>query len=184
MTSLNASNVTSGTLSVARGGTGANNLTSNQILIGNGTNAISQTPNLIFDTSANGLGIGITQLKSQNTSLQVKDRRLWIESTPNSSISILSSEKYGTATTESYIQMIENSGIDFRVKSDGYFAFRCATNQPLAISNSGIGVNSINLQNALNPNSSIMTIRAETSTYDSKLILCSGLLVLILLILT
>lgn len=37
----NASNISSGTLPVARGGTGANSLTSNAVLIGNGTSAVS-----------------------------------------------------------------------------------------------------------------------------------------------
>ena len=36
LTSLNASNITSGTLSVSNGGTGTTTLSSNQILIGNG----------------------------------------------------------------------------------------------------------------------------------------------------
>jgi hypothetical protein len=143
--SLNASNITTGTLSVSYGGTGTNNLNSGQILIGNGTNAISQSSNLIFDTSANGLGIGVTQLYSQSTNFQVNNRRLWVYSNPNTSISLLSSDKYGTATTESYVQVMENSGIDFRVKDQGYFAFRCATTQPLTINSSGITANNLNV---------------------------------------
>ena len=143
--SLNASNITTGTLSVSYGGTGTNNLNSGQILIGSGTNAISQSSNLIFDTSANGLGIGVTQLYSQSTNFQVNNRRLWVYSNPNTSISLLSSDKYGTATTESYVQVMENSGIDFRVKDQGYFAFRCATTQPLTINSSGITANNLDV---------------------------------------
>ena len=179
LTSLNASNITSGTLSVSRGGTGSSSFTANRIILGNGTSALKTSANLIFDTSANGLGIGVTQLRSQTTSLQVKDRRLWIESSPNNSISILSTEKYGTATTESYIQMTENLGMDFRVKSNGFFAFRCATDLVLDVDSNGIGVknlkvSNINLLNALSPNNSTMTIRGEIDTYDSRLILGSG----------
>ncbi len=59
--SLNASNVTSGTLPVSFGGTGTTTLNNDQILIGNGTNALLQSPNLIWDNSSNGLGIGIPQ---------------------------------------------------------------------------------------------------------------------------
>ncbi len=44
--SLNASNVTSGTLTVFFGGIGTATLNNNQILIGNGTNAIYQSNNL------------------------------------------------------------------------------------------------------------------------------------------
>ena len=42
---LNASNVTSGTLPVSFGGTGSTTLNNNQILIGNGTNSVLQSPN-------------------------------------------------------------------------------------------------------------------------------------------
>jgi len=40
VTSINASNVASGTLAVARGGTGANTLTANNVVLGNGTSAV------------------------------------------------------------------------------------------------------------------------------------------------
>lgn len=40
ITSLNASNISTGTLGVARGGTGANTLTANNVLLGNGTSAL------------------------------------------------------------------------------------------------------------------------------------------------
>ena len=43
LNSLNASNVTLGTLTVLRGGTGTTTINSNQELLGNGTNAINQT---------------------------------------------------------------------------------------------------------------------------------------------
>ncbi len=51
LTSLNASNITSGTSTVSRGGIGTTNLNSNQILIGNGTNTINKSSNLLFDAS-------------------------------------------------------------------------------------------------------------------------------------
>jgi hypothetical protein len=40
ITSLNATNISTGTLAVARGGTGANSLTANSVLLGNGTSSI------------------------------------------------------------------------------------------------------------------------------------------------
>ena len=58
LSSINASNITSGTLIFfSRGGIGTTTLNNNQILLGNGTNAINQSINLSFDTSNNRLGI-------------------------------------------------------------------------------------------------------------------------------
>ena len=49
-----------GTLAVARGGTGANTFTTNKILFGDGTNAINQNTNLHWDNTNSRLGIGNT----------------------------------------------------------------------------------------------------------------------------
>ena len=57
---LNASNVSSGTLAVSRGGTGKNILTSGQIMIGDDTDQVLQTSYLTWDNTNNRLGIGIT----------------------------------------------------------------------------------------------------------------------------
>jgi len=54
---LNMANATSGTLAVARGGTGATTLTAGQVLIGNTTSAL-QTANLTWDIANSRLGIG------------------------------------------------------------------------------------------------------------------------------
>ncbi len=62
LTTLNASNASSGILAVSRGGTDRNSLGSNQILIGNGTTSIIQSPNLIWDSIDSGLGIGLRVL--------------------------------------------------------------------------------------------------------------------------
>ena len=152
---LNASNVTAGTLPVSFGGTGATTLNNNQILIGNGTNALLQSPNLIWDSSSNGLGIGTTQLFNAATNFQVNNRRLWINSTPNSSISILSTDKYGTGTTENYIQLIENAGIDFRGNSTGAFNFRFATKQVMTVDISGVQMKNLNVTGELTVNENL-----------------------------
>ena len=55
-----SNNITIGTLPVSFGGTGTTTFNEKQILIGNGTNALLQSPNLIWDNSSNGLGIGTT----------------------------------------------------------------------------------------------------------------------------
>ena len=53
LTSLNASSVSTGTLSAARGGTGKNTLTATQLLVGNNTDPIIQSGNLTWDNTNN-----------------------------------------------------------------------------------------------------------------------------------
>jgi hypothetical protein len=54
---LNMANASSGTLAVARGGTGASTFTAGQVLIGNTTSALLQTANLTWDVANNRLGV-------------------------------------------------------------------------------------------------------------------------------
>ena len=76
LTALNASNISSGTLTVSQGGIGVTTLTSGQILIGNGTNALLQTTNLSWNNTSNtlsatnfvGSGVGLTALNASNIS--------------------------------------------------------------------------------------------------------------------
>jgi hypothetical protein len=58
ITNLNMANASSGTLAVARGGTGSSTLTAGQVLIGNNATALFQTANLTWDVANNRLGIG------------------------------------------------------------------------------------------------------------------------------
>ena len=143
--SLNASNVTAGTLPVSFGGIGTTTLNNNQILIGNGTNAISQSPNLIWNSASNGLGIGVTQLFNSATNFQVNDRRLWVNSSPTYSISVLSTDKYGTGTSETYLQLMENIGLDCRTHLDGEFQFRCATQHAMTVNKDGMSVKNLSV---------------------------------------
>lgn len=53
-----ASNITSGTLSVARGGTGTTTFTAGRILLGNGTSAIDTSSSLFWDKTNDRLGVG------------------------------------------------------------------------------------------------------------------------------
>ncbi len=72
--SLNASNVTSGTLSITRGGIGTTTLLANQILIGNTTTSILQSANLTWNNTSNtlsatnfvGSGAPLTSLNASN----------------------------------------------------------------------------------------------------------------------
>ena len=74
LTSLNASNLNSGVVNISYGGTGKTSLNTNQILIGNGTNALLQSSNLSWDNSNNiltaanyvGSGTGLTSLNASN----------------------------------------------------------------------------------------------------------------------
>jgi len=59
LSSLNASNITSGILPISKGGTGLDNISINKLLVGNGVNQIIQPSNLHWDISNNRLGIGI-----------------------------------------------------------------------------------------------------------------------------
>jgi len=55
--SHSATDITSGTLSVSRGGTGRSSLTANKVLVGNGTSAILYPTNLHWDNTNSRLGI-------------------------------------------------------------------------------------------------------------------------------
>ena len=58
ISNLNATYISSGIISTSRGGTGVSSFNSNQILIGDGTNLIKQSANLVW--SNNSLGINIS----------------------------------------------------------------------------------------------------------------------------
>ena len=68
VTALNMANASSGTLAVARGGTGASTFVAGQVLIGNTTTALLQTANLTWDVANNRLGV---RTASPATSLHV-----------------------------------------------------------------------------------------------------------------
>jgi hypothetical protein len=57
LTALNVDNVSTGTLAVARGGTGAATLTAGKVLVGNGTGVVTQPTNLHWDNTNSRLGI-------------------------------------------------------------------------------------------------------------------------------
>jgi hypothetical protein len=67
LTSLNTSNVTLGTLTISRGGIGTTTLTANQILIGNATTSILQSPNLAWNNTSNTLSVSNLQMAGQIT---------------------------------------------------------------------------------------------------------------------
>ena len=78
------------------------------------------------------------------------NRRLWVSTSPNSNVTLISSDKYGTGTTESYIQLIENSGIDFRSSADSGFNFRCASQSAMSVFSEGVTVKNLTTVNDIN----------------------------------
>ncbi len=74
---LNVSNTNTGTLLVNYGGTGATNLASNQLLVGNGTSVVIQSNNLTWNNTSNtlsatnfiGSGSGITAINASQVTL-------------------------------------------------------------------------------------------------------------------
>jgi fibronectin-binding autotransporter adhesin len=74
ITALNATNITTGTLPMSRGGIGTTTLTASQLLIGNGSSAPLQSANLSWNNTSNtlsatnfvGSGAGITGINATN----------------------------------------------------------------------------------------------------------------------
>jgi len=100
------------------------------------------TPNTAY-LGVGKLGVGTTQLFNANTSFQVNNRQLWIDSTPNTSYTVLSTDKYGTGTSETYLQLMEGIGLDCRTNLDGQFQFRCATQQAMTVNKDGVSVKNL-----------------------------------------
>jgi apolipoprotein N-acyltransferase len=100
ITGLNASNIASGTLSIARGGIGVTTLTTEQILIGNAATSILQSANLTWNNTSNtlsatnfvGAGSGITSLNYNNISTNKPDLSVYaIKSNVDSSLNTINS---------------------------------------------------------------------------------------------
>ena len=75
LTNLNASNVSDGTLGIARGGTGAGTFTLGRLLIGNGTTNISEDPELTWTAATNTLNVtgtaAITTVSATNIGIGI-----------------------------------------------------------------------------------------------------------------
>ena len=76
ITHINTDNISSGILPIIRGGTGVNTLNLSQLVVGNGTSAPIQSPNLTWNNTTNtlsatnisGLGSDISQINANNIS--------------------------------------------------------------------------------------------------------------------
>ena len=121
LTLLNATQITLGTLNVAQGGTGKNNLTIGQILVGNNTDPVIQNNNFIWDNSNNRLGIGKT---NPSTTLDVSGNIL------------TNSQFLGTGTNISYSWTSDiTTGIGR--PSTGVIGFYTNNNERLRIQSNG-----------------------------------------------
>ena len=89
---------------------------------------------------------------------------MWVDSTPNSSITVLSTDKYGTGTTETYVQMIENIGLDCRTHTDGEFQFRCATQQAMTVNKTGVSVKNLYVSGSIITNTDSYSANTTSKT--------------------
>jgi hypothetical protein len=55
----------------------------------------------------------------------------------------LSTDKFGTGTTENYLQMTENGNMNFRIPLDRKYDFRCDNKQTLYIDQDSIQVENL-----------------------------------------
>jgi hypothetical protein len=96
---------------------------------------------------------------------------------PNNSITVVSTDKYGTGTTENYIQLIENVGIDFRGNSTGTFNFRFATQQSMTLDASGARIKNLNVVNDTSTNTFISNSAIcndiSTNTFKTNSAICN-----------
>ena len=97
LSNLNASNVTSGTLTVSRGGIGTNTLSSNQILIGNGTNNIISSSNLTWNNTTNTLSA--TNFVGSGSTISNLDYNNIVYNKPNLNIYALQTYVDGSLNT-------------------------------------------------------------------------------------
>jgi hypothetical protein len=110
-------------------------------------------------------------LFNPTTSFQVNNRSLWIDSTPNGSIKVLGTAKYGAGITETYLQMIVNIGLDCRTYIDGQFQFRYATQQAMTVNKMGVSVKNLYVVGVIITNTnaySANTTSKSLTTFQTK----------------
>ena len=194
LTNLNASNVSTGTLSISRGGIGTTTLSANQILIGNSSTSILQSPNLTWNNTSNtlsstnfsGSGSALTNLNASNISsgtLTVNGSGLTALNASNVTSGTLPVSRGGIGTTSLISNQIllgngtnqinQSSNLLFDTTNNRLGICRSQPNYTLDVSGN-INANNINLQNLSSPNNTTISISSEPSTYNAKLILGSG----------
>jgi len=196
LNSLNASNVSSGTLSISRGGIGTTTLTANQILIGNTTTSILQSPNLTWNNTTNtlsasnfvGNGSGLTSLNASSIisgTLSVNGSGLNSLNASNVTLGTLSVSRGGIGTTSLINNQVllgsgtnpinQSSNLLFDTSNNRLSICKTSPNYTLDVSGN-INGNNLFLQNLSNANNTLINILSETNDYNSKLIVGSGYL--------
>ena len=194
LNSLNASNVSSGTLSISRGGIGTTTLTANQILIGNTTTSILQSPNLTWNNTTNtlsasnfvGNGSGLTSLNASSIisgTLSVNGSGLNSLNASNVTLGTLSVSRGGIGTTSLINNQVllgsgtnpinQSSNLLFDTNNNRLGICKASPNYTLDVSGN-INGNNLFLQNLSNANNTLINILSETNDYNSKLIVGSG----------
>jgi hypothetical protein len=137
---IDASQITSGTLGVARGGTGAGSFTAGQIIVGNGTGALSQIAN-VTPTITGGLSAGNTI-----TSLTIDDYGR-VTAYTGSLISGLTVSQGGTgAATFTTNGMIYGNGTGaLQATAAADTSDQSWSNQILTVTNTGVPVWATNM---------------------------------------
>ena len=78
----------------------------------------------------------------------------------------MSTDKYGTGTTENYLQMTENGNMNFRIPLNQKYSFKCENKQPLYIDKDSIQVeNLFVLESQLVKN---LNVSEKATVYDLK----------------
>ena len=132
VTALNAANISTGILSVSRGGTGVSSFVQNQLIVGNGTNTPIQSTSLSWNNLTNTLSVdNITGTGANITSLNAE----------NISTGILPIVRGGTGTNNfAQNQLIIGNGTNTPIQSDN-LSWNNSTNTLTATNITGNGTN-------------------------------------------
>ena len=145
ITGLNIDNISAGVLPVSKGGTGANNLAENQLLVGNAANTPIQSANLTW----NNIGNILSATNIEATTLSGSGANITALSAANISTGTLSVSRGGTGTG-SFVQnqLIVGNGTNTPIQSASLL-WNNTTNTLSAtnIAGSGENITGLNIDN-------------------------------------
>ena len=145
ITGLNIDNISAGVLPVSKGGTGANNLVANQLVVGNATDAPIQSANLTW----NNIGNILSATNIEATTLSGSGANITALNAENISTGTLGVSRGGTGTG-SFVQnqLIVGNGTNAPIQSAG-LSWNNTTNTLSAtnIAGSGENITGLNIDN-------------------------------------
>jgi len=145
ITGLNIDNISAGVLPVSKGGTGANNLVANQLVVGNATDAPIQSANLTW----NNIGSILSATNIEATTLSGSGANITALSAENISTGTLGVSRGGTGTG-SFVQnqLIVGNGTNAPIQSVS-LSWNNTTNTLSAtnIAGSGENITGLNIDN-------------------------------------